>query len=125
MIKISYGESNFRSMILDGAFYQDRTHYIPILEEWGAKYLIYLRPRRFGKSLLLSTLEYYYGLQHKDSFEQLYGKTYVGKNPTARAHSYMILRFDFSGINTDTEQNTFEGFLSNIRVGMSAFLAQY
>jgi Predicted AAA-ATPase/PD-(D/E)XK nuclease superfamily len=125
MIKISYGESNFRSMILDGAFYQDRTHYIPILEEWGAKNLIYLRPRRFGKSLLLSTLEYYYGLQYKDSFEQLYGNTFVGKNPTSRAHSYMILRFDFSGINTDTEQNTFEGFLSNIRVGMSAFLAQY
>jgi hypothetical protein len=125
MLKISYGQSNFRALIDDGAFYQDRTHYIPVLENFGPKYLIYLRPRRFGKSLLLSTLYYYYGLQFKNDFDRLYGKTFVGKNPTPEAHQYMILRFDFSGINTDTEQTTFEGFLANVRSGIIAFLTHY
>ena len=125
MIKISYGESNFRALIDDGAFYQDRTHYIPVLENFGPKYLIYLRPRRFGKSLLLSTLYYYYGLQFKKDFDRLYGKTFVGKNPTPEAHQYMMLRFDFSGINTDTEEGTFNGFLMNVKSGVSAFLAHY
>jgi hypothetical protein len=125
MIKISYGESNFRSLIEDGAFYQDRTHYIPILENWGPKHLLYLRPRRFGKTLLLSTLQYYYGLQHKDIFQKLYGNTFIGSNPTPKAHTYMVLRFDFSGINTDTETQTFEGFLSNVKFGISAFLTHY
>ena len=125
MLKISYGESNFRSLMEDGAFYQDRTHYIPILENWGPKFLIYLRPRRFGKSLLLSTLEYYYGLEHKNAFDKIFGSTFIGKNPTPKAHEYMVLKFDFSGINTDTEAETFEGFLSNVRHGVSDFLARY
>jgi hypothetical protein len=125
MLKISYGESNLRSLMEDGAFYQDRTHYIPVLENWGPKFLIYLRPRRFGKSLLLSTLEYYYGLEHKNEFDKIFGSTFIGKNPTPKAHEYMVLKFDFSGINTDTEAQTFEGFLSNIRHGIGAFLARY
>ena len=62
MIRILYGESNLQSLIGDGGFYQDRTHFIPIMEDWGPKYLIYLRPRRFGKSLWVSTLHYYYGI---------------------------------------------------------------
>jgi hypothetical protein len=125
MLKISYGESNFRALIDDGAFYQDRTHFIPVLEDWGPKYLVYLRPRRFGKSLLLSTLYYYYGLQFKGDFDRLYGKTFIGKNPTAKAHQYMMLRFDFSGINTHNEENTFNGFLMNVSSGINEFLTQY
>ena len=125
MIKILYGESNFRSLIDDGGFYQDRTHYIPILEDWGPKYLIYLRPRRFGKSLLISTLQHYYGVQYATDFDRLFGKTSVGQNPTKRVNSYMVLNFDFSGINTDTVDSTFDGFLTNVRKGISAFLKNY
>jgi hypothetical protein len=125
MIKIAYGESNFKSLIEDGCFYQDRTHYIPVLESWGQKRFIYLRPRRFGKSLLLSILNYYYGLQHKDLFDRLFGRTYIGTNPTPKAHNYMMLRFDFSGINTDTEENTFDGFLFKVNKAVEAFLTQY
>ena len=125
MIKIAYGESNFKSLIEDGCYYQDRTHYIPVLESWGQKRFIYLRPRRFGKSLLLSILRYYYGLQYKGLFDTLFGKTYIGTNPTPKAHNYMMLRFDFSGINTDTEQETYDGFLSNVKKGVDAFLTNY
>jgi Predicted AAA-ATPase/PD-(D/E)XK nuclease superfamily len=125
MIKILYGESNFRTLIDEGGYYQDRTHYIPILEEWGPKYLIFLRPRRFGKSLLVSTLQHYYGVQYKVDFDHIFGNTYIGKNPTPRAHTYMILHFDFSGINTDTADSTFEGVLRNVRKGIDNFLTEY
>ncbi len=125
MIKIAYGESNFKSLIEDGCYYQDRTHYIPVLESYGQKRFIYLRPRRFGKSLLLSTLNYYYGLQYKGLFNKLFGKTYIGTNPTPKAHTYMMLRFDFSGINTDTEEATFDGFLFKVNKGIAAFLSEY
>lgn len=125
MIKIAYGESNFKSLIVDGCFYQDRTHYIPVLESYGQKRFIYLRPRRFGKSLLLSTFRYYYGFQYKGLFETLFGQTYIGANPTPKAHAYMMLRFDFSGINTDTEEGTYDGFLSNVTKSIAAFLTDY
>jgi hypothetical protein len=95
------------------------------LESLGQKRFIYLRPRRFGKSLLLSILNYYYGLQYTGLFNTLFGKTYIGTNPTPKAHKYMMLRFDFSGINTDTEEGTFRGFLLKVSKGIEAFLTDY
>jgi hypothetical protein len=125
MIKIPYGISDFRSLIEGKYFYQDRTSYIQSLENWGSRYLLYLRPRRFGKSLLLSTLHYYYGKQFKKDFDRLFSATFIGKNPTSNANNYLVMKFDFSGINTSTEQGVFDGFLSNVRFGVGRFLETY
>ncbi|MFP4388331.1 MAG: AAA family ATPase, partial [Desulfococcaceae bacterium] len=54
-MKFPYGISDFNALIREGYFYADRTDRIPTLEETG-KYLLFIRPRRFGKSLLLSML---------------------------------------------------------------------
>jgi Predicted AAA-ATPase/PD-(D/E)XK nuclease superfamily len=125
MIKIPYGKSDYRTIVEEKYFYQDRTDYIQTLENWGSTYLLYLRPRRFGKSLLLSTLDYYYGLQYQKEFDTLFGHTFIGKNPTRRANKYMTLNFDFSSIDTTTEEGVFNGFLSNVRRGIAAFLTHY
>jgi hypothetical protein len=125
MLKIPYGKSDYRTMIENGYFYQDRTSYFHVLEDWGPTYLLYLRPRRFGKSLWISTLQYYYGLQFKDDFEALFGNTFVGKNPTPKANEYLVLHFDFSAINTDTENNVYDGFLKKILIGINGFLEAY
>ncbi len=50
-MKFPYGISDFRKIISRGYFYCDRTDRIPLLE--NGEYLLFLRPRRFGKSLLL------------------------------------------------------------------------
>jgi len=50
-MKFPYGNANFYDVITSGYFYIDRTGYIPVIEEAG-KVLLFLRPRRFGKSLL-------------------------------------------------------------------------
>jgi Predicted AAA-ATPase len=125
MIRIPYGKSDYRTMVKENYFYQDRTSYIETLENWDSTYLLYLRPRRFGKSLWVSTLQYYYGLEFQKEFETLFGHTYIGTKPTPNANTYMVLRFDFSGINTATEQGVYDGFLSNTVRGVSAFLSQY
>jgi hypothetical protein len=125
MIKIPYGKSDYRTMVENNYFYQDRTHYFHVLEDWGPTYLLYLRPRRFGKSLWISTLQYYYGAQFKESFEALFGNTFAGKNPTPKANEYLVLRFDFSGINTDTENGVYDGFVKKILVGVESFLEAY
>jgi hypothetical protein len=125
MIRIPYGKSDYRTLVEENYFYQDRTPYIKTLEDWDSTYLMYLRPRRFGKSLLLSTLRHYYGMQYQTEFDQLFGNTFIGKNPTRRANKYMVLNFDFSGINTSTEQGVFEGFLSNVLKGIGNFIKDY
>ncbi|MDR0891451.1 MAG: ATP-binding protein, partial [Mediterranea sp.] len=66
----------------------------PLLEKYKAP--VFLRPRRFGKSLLVSTLAYYYDINEADRFEALFGGTYIGSHPTVGHNQYMVLRFDFS-----------------------------
>ena len=124
MLKLPYGESNFTTVINDGYFYQDRTAFIHELET-APKFLYYLRPRRFGKSLFVSMLRHYYGLEFQPQFNELFGKLDIGKNPTALANQYMILKFEFTGIQTNTPDNTMEGFLGSVRDSVGLFLNQY
>lgn len=124
-MKLPYGESNFKTVIEEGYFYQDRSMFIRELEDKATKYLFYLRPRRFGKSLFVSMLYYYYGLEHKDLFNDLFGKLDIGKQPTPLANQYLVLKFEFSRIDTDTFKGTFEGFQSNVLFGVQDFFTQY
>ncbi|MEA3417389.1 MAG: AAA family ATPase, partial [Thermodesulfobacteriota bacterium] len=58
-----------------------------------------IRPRRFGKSLVLSMLENYYDVAKKDEFESIFGNLKIGKNPTESRNSYFILKLDFSCVD--------------------------
>ena len=125
MIRIPYGKSDFKGLIEDNSFYQDRTEFIEKLEKWDSNYPVFLRPRRFGKSLFISTLHCYYGLEHKESFPSIFGNLYIGQNPTPLANSFMVLRFDFSGIDTATHKSTYQGFLANTILGARGFVGAY
>jgi hypothetical protein len=61
MIKLPYGIADFRRIRRQGMTYVDRTAYLPLIERLGST-LVFLRPRRFGKSLWLQTLANYYDL---------------------------------------------------------------
>jgi hypothetical protein len=125
MLKIAYGDADFASIRTSGSFYQDRTHFITILEEKGTKFPAFLRPRRFGKSLFISMLHYYYGREHKDQFQTLFGDLHVGKNPTPLANQFFILRFDFSGITTSNPQIVLKAFLKQVKAGIENFFTRY
>lgn len=99
-MKIPYGVADFPSLRRDDLRYLDRTIYIPVLEELSRS-LLFLRPRRFGKSLWLSVLESYYDLRTSGEHETLFGGLAMGQNPTDLAHRYFVMRWDFSKINPD------------------------
>jgi Predicted AAA-ATPase/PD-(D/E)XK nuclease superfamily len=125
MIKIPYGLSDFKGLILSNHFYQDRTQFIPILENWKSPFPVFLRPRRFGKSLFISMFHHYYGLEHKEDFQNIFGKLYIGQHPTENANQYMVLSLEFSRIDTATHQSTYHGFLMNVLYGATIFLGAY
>ena len=102
-----YGLSNFETLRQEGYWYQDRTDRIPALEAAGRQ-LIFLRPRRFGKSLLLSLLEHYYDLNRADQFEALFGSLAIGQNPTPLRNQYFVLRWDFSLVAAHGEIDAIE-----------------
>ena len=125
MKKLPYGISNYEELIEDGYYYVDKTRYIEKLESIAEKRIMFLRPRKFGKTLFTSVLENYYDLKKVDKFEKLYGNTYIGKNPTKLKNSYHILRFNFSGIDTTNEETTILGFKNKVASSIKFFVEKY
>ena len=125
MKKLPYGISDYERLIENNYYYVDKTKYIEKLEDLAEPYIMFLRPRKFGKTLFTSTLEYYYDINAKDKFEELYGETYIGKNPTNLKNSYHILRFNFSGIDTENEETTMRGFKEKVSISIQRFVNEY
>ena len=125
MKKLPNGISNYEELVEDGYYYVDKTKYIEKLENLTDKRIMFLRPRKFGKTLFTSTLENYYDLRKADKFEKLYGDTYIGKNPTKLKNSYHILKFNFSGISTDTPESTINGFKKKVASSVEVFVKKY
>ena len=124
-LKMPYGISNYEELVTENYYYVDKTKYIEKLEELPEKRIMFLRPRKFGKTLFTSVLENYYDKNKKESFEKLYGNTYIGKNPTKLKNSYCILRFNFSGINTENEETTMKGFKEKVTISIEGFTKKY
>ena len=125
MVKIPYGTSSFKALVTNGAYYVDRTPYIERIEQSNANYLFFLRPRRFGKSLFVSTLKHYYGIEYKDEFQTLFGQYYIGKNPTPKANSCLVLTFDFSGIQAMDSASIQQAFYEKVLQQAKQFIYHY
>ncbi len=119
--------SHFASLVEGNGYFVDKTGFIPKLESLNFPNLFFLRPRRFGKSLTLSMLEHYYGIQYKERFEGLFGQYFIGKpeNTTPLRNSYYILKFNFSGIRTDEPDRILEHFSVEVRNAVDVFLRIY
>ena len=88
--------TDFADLRERGFYYVDKTNYIPGLEDYNAP--VFLRPRRFGKSLLISMLASYYDRTKAPRFEELFGGTWVGTHPTQEHNQYLVIRYDFSAM---------------------------
>jgi hypothetical protein len=70
--KLPLGKSDFGDIRrLPGVAYFDKTEYIPVLEK-GPSVQLVCRPRRFGKSLTVSMLQYFHGFQFRTEYDQLF-----------------------------------------------------
>ena len=125
MKKLPYGISDYERLVENDYYYVDKTKYLEDLENLAQPYIMFLRPRKFGKTLFTSVLENYYDIKKEEKFERLFGETYIGKNPTKLKNSYYILRFNFSGINTKDEKTTMEGFKEKVKVSIKDFIEKY
>ena len=123
--KIPYGISDYRVIQDENYLYVDKTRFIEELEYLNTKYPVFLRPRRFGKSLLVSTLQCYYDKNYTDEFDALFGNTYIGAHKTPLANSYYVMRFDFSKLATESEEMLKESFYETVLTGLQVFRKYY
>ncbi len=121
--KIPYGTTDFKKIQEQDYYYIDKTKYIEIVED-SADFLFLIRPRRFGKSLFLATLQSYYDVYFKNDFEHVFKNTYIGANPTPEKSKYLMLSFNFAMIDSKIE-NTEESFELHCKMVYSLFLDKY
>lgn len=127
MKKIPYGVANFKNIIDKDMYYVDKTMYLEKIERKD-DYLFFIRPRRFGKSLLLSMMSTYYDVNEKDNFEKYFSNLYVGKkeNKTEKANKYLILNLNFSAVSTaGGKDGLIKNFDKKVLLSIKSFLARY
>lgn len=113
MIKMPVGISDFGELIRDGYYFVDKTALIGRLIDSHAKVTLFTRPRRFGKTLTLSMMDYFFNISHKEEAASLFkgtkiassGGTYLSfmgtrpviflslKDVTEKDYSHWISRF--------------------------------
>ena len=96
--RVLYSEANYAAIVHKQGYFVDKTAYIAKLEQ--VENPVFLRPRRFGKSLLCSILRYYYDRNYTAQFAELFGQTWIGQQPTGQQNQYIVLYLNFSTIAT-------------------------
>ena len=99
---LPYGISDFGRIRRDNYYLVDKSSFITKLEE-TASFLFLIRPRRFGKSLFLSMLRYYYDINEKDSFQEMFKGLWIAEHHTQNQGKFQVLHLDFSQIGGSVE----------------------
>ena len=119
---IPYGVINWATLVRECLFV-DNTAYIRKLEPCRTP--VFLRPKRFGKSIVCSMLAHYYDANLKDRFDELFGMTDIGRNPTPLRNSFLVLSFDFSTVQVGTLVEIERNFNYHVHLQLRVFAAQY
>ena len=120
--KIPYGVINWATLVRECLFV-DNTSYIRKLEDVATP--VFLRPKRFGKSIMCSMLAHYYDIGLKDRFDELFGMTDIGRNPTPLRNSFLVLTFDFSTVQVGTLAEIERNFWRNVQGAVECFAVKY
>lgn len=110
MKRLPIGISDFKKLIEGGYYYVDKTLLLQELLEQGAETVLLPRPRRFGKTLNLSMLYYFFCNNEKDS--RLFENTAIAQHADHMAHQgqYPVIFLTFK----DVKETTWEGAYKKI-----------
>ncbi len=127
-MRLPYGIADFAQLRRGGYVFADKTGFIPVLEsaEKGRRYLVFLRPRRMGKTLLVSMLEHYYDVLAAPSFDELFGGLAIASAPTPERGRYAVLRLEMTGLPTTGGVDALRGaFHDRLHNKIKGFLDRY
>ncbi|ETR68850.1 MAG: hypothetical protein OMM_10116, partial [Candidatus Magnetoglobus multicellularis str. Araruama] len=113
MKNIPYGNANFQSIRDKNQLYIDRTQFIRTIEKMDIDRGLFIRPRRFGKSLWLNVMTHYYDIKQKDHFANLFGDLDIGKDPTPQHNQYIVINWNFSRMSSRGTVDQIETNMNN------------
>ena len=79
MKRLAIGLSDFKELIEEDFYYFDKTNFIEEVIKDGAKVKLFTRPRRFGKTLNMSMLKYFFDIEKREENRKLFKDLYIEK----------------------------------------------
>jgi hypothetical protein len=128
MVQFAYGNADFDEIRRTQCFYVDKTPFLPLLESptFGGKSLVFLRPRRFGKSSLVSMMQHYYDISLSDRYDELFRGLWVYDHPTPEKSKFMVLPLNFSTVSVSDDEAVLQAnFLTTVRSGLRVIAERY
>lgn len=99
---VAIGIQNFEKVLVNDYFYVDKTYFIKEWWESGDEVTLITRPRRFGKTLTMSMLEYFFSVQHEgrcDIFQNL--SIWDEEKYRELQGTYPVIFLSFAGVKSD------------------------
>ena len=122
MKKIPIGVEDFREITENDYCYIDKTKLIEGIVKDGSKVKLFTRPRRFGKTLNMSTLKYFFDVKEAERNRKLFKDLYIEKSPVfSEQGKYPVIFITMKGITAVTWEKTVE----ELKVKMSRLFSEY
>ncbi|MBR6205153.1 MAG: AAA family ATPase [Candidatus Methanomethylophilaceae archaeon] len=101
-VKYPDGVKDYGEMVTKGYCFVDKTMMIRDVCEAEDKVILYTRPRRFGKSVNLSMLDYFFNIDYRGSPDMFAGRRITKECPECAEHrnAYPVIRMDFSRLSS-------------------------
>ncbi|MGK4198717.1 AAA family ATPase [Fusobacterium sp. HC1336] len=110
--KLGLGVEDFKEIISFDYYYIDKTKFIEEILLDGAKIKLFCRPRRFGKTLNMSTLRYFFDIKNREENRKLFNGLYIENSPMiSEQGKYPVIFLTMKGIDS----SSWNGALKNIR----------
>ena len=116
------GTENFGEIIEQGSFYVDKTAFIEEILKDNAKVKLFTRPRRFGKTLTLSMLRYFFDIENKNKNRELFSELYISNSEYIKYQGqYPVIFVTFK----DLKEDTWEECLKSVKSLISDLYDKY
>ena len=122
MKRIGIGISDFKHLIEEDFYYFDKTKFIDEIIKDGAQVKLFTRPRRFGKTLNMSMLNYFFDIKKADENRKLFKDLYIEKTDSFKEQGqYPVVFLSLK----DLKATTWEEMERKIIITLSDFLSEY
>ena len=122
MKRIGIGVSDFKHLIEEDFYYFDKTKFIDEIIQDGAQVKLFTRPRRFGKTLNMSMLKYFFDIKKADENRKLFRDLYIEKTDSFKEQGqYPVVFLSLK----DLKATTWEEMERKIIITLSDFLSEY
>ena len=116
MKKVPIAVEDFKEIIEQDYYYVDKTKFIEDILNDGAKIKLFCRPRRFGKTLNMSTLKYFFDIENKDENRKLFNSLYIENSPLIdKQGKYPVIFLSMKGLGGLNWEVAFSGIKSKIK----------